>query len=55
MERFSLKKLNEVDGKKQYRIYSNMFADLKDMDVEVGVNSVWETIRANIKIFSGRE
>jgi hypothetical protein len=43
-------KLKEVEGKEQYRVeFSNRFAALEDMDVE-DINSVWETIRENIKI-----
>jgi hypothetical protein len=35
-ERFSLKKLNEVEGKEQYRVETtNRFAALEDVDVEV--------------------
>jgi hypothetical protein len=44
MERFNLKKLNEVEGKEQYRVeISNRFA-------AVDVNTAWETIRENINI-----
>jgi uncharacterized protein YaaR (DUF327 family) len=51
MERFNLKKLNEVDIKEKYHIeVSNMFATLEDMEAEVDSNSAWETIRENIKI-----
>jgi hypothetical protein len=51
MERFNLKKLNDVEGKEQYRVrFSNRFAALKDLDAEVEVNSAWETIRENINI-----
>jgi hypothetical protein len=51
MERFNLKKLNEVECKEQYRVeVSNGSAALEDLDAEVGVNSAWETIRENIKI-----
>jgi hypothetical protein len=51
MERFNLKKLNEVEGKEQYRVeISNMFAALEKLDTEVDVNKAWETIRENIKI-----
>jgi hypothetical protein len=51
MERFILKKLNEVEGKEQYRVeVSNRFAALEDLDAEVEINSAWETIRENIKI-----
>jgi hypothetical protein len=51
MERFNLKKINDVEGKKQFRVeVSNRFAALKDFDTEVEINSAWETIRENIKI-----
>jgi hypothetical protein len=39
MERFNLKKLNEVEGKEQYRVeISNRFAALENLDTEVGSN-----------------
>jgi hypothetical protein len=45
MERLNLKKLNEVEGKEQYRVeVSNRFAGLEDLDVEVEINSAWEMI-----------
>jgi hypothetical protein len=51
MERFSLKKLNEVEGKEQFLVeVSNGFSTLEDLDAEVEINSVWETIRKNIQI-----
>jgi hypothetical protein len=51
MERFNLKKLNEVRGKEQFRVeFSNRFAALEDLDTEVEINSAWETIRENINI-----
>jgi hypothetical protein len=52
MERFNLKKLNEVEGKEQYRVeVSNRFAAaLEDLDTEVEINSAWETIRESINI-----
>jgi hypothetical protein len=38
MERFSLKKLNKVEGKEQYHIeVSNRFAALENLDSEVDV------------------
>jgi hypothetical protein len=50
MERFNIKKLNEVELKKQFCIdVSNRFAALEDLDAEVEINSAWETIRENIK------
>jgi hypothetical protein len=49
MERFNLKKLNEAEGKEQYRVeVSNRFVALEDLDAEVEINSVWEMIRENI-------
>jgi hypothetical protein len=49
MERFNLKKLNEVESKEQYRVQvSNSFAVLEDLDAEVEINSAWEIIRENI-------
>jgi hypothetical protein len=51
MERFNLKKFNEVEGKEKYRVeVSNRFAALEDLDAEVEINAIWETIRENIKI-----
>ncbi|PNF35986.1 hypothetical protein B7P43_G02286 [Cryptotermes secundus] len=51
MERFNIKKLNEVDSKEQYHVeISNRFAALENLDTEVDVNKVWNTIRVNIKI-----
>jgi hypothetical protein len=46
MERFNLKKLNDVEGKEQFHVeVSNRFAALEDLDTEVETNSAWETIR----------
>jgi hypothetical protein len=51
MERFNLKKLNEVEGEEQYRVeISNRFAALENLYTEVDVNKARETIRENIKI-----
>jgi hypothetical protein len=50
MERFSLKKLNELEGKEQFRIeVSNRFAALEDLNPKVEINSDCKTIRENIK------
>jgi hypothetical protein len=44
-ERFSLKKLNEVEGKEQYHVEnSNRLKALENSDTEVDVNKAWETI-----------
>jgi hypothetical protein len=46
MERFNLKKLNEVEGKEQFRVeVSNRFAALEDLDAEAEISSAWEAIR----------
>jgi hypothetical protein len=46
MERLALKKLNEVEAKEQCHIdISNWFTALEDLDAEVDINKVWETIR----------
>jgi hypothetical protein len=51
IERINLKKLNEVEGKEQYRVeVSNRFATFEDLDAEVEINSAWKMIRKNIKI-----
>jgi hypothetical protein len=41
MERFNLKKLNEVEGKEKYHVeVSNRFAALEDLDAEVEINTI---------------
>jgi hypothetical protein len=53
MERFNLKKLNEVEGKEKYHVeVSNRFAALEDLNAEVDINNALETtcIRENINI-----
>jgi hypothetical protein len=51
MDRFNLNKLKEVEGNEQYCAeVSNRFAALEDLDTEVEINSVWETITKNTKI-----
>jgi hypothetical protein len=38
MERFNLKKLNEVEGKEQFRVeVSSRFAALEDLDAEAEI------------------
>jgi hypothetical protein len=50
MERFNLKKLNEVEGKEKYHVkVSDRCTALEDLDAEVEINTAWETIRENIK------
>jgi hypothetical protein len=51
MERFILRKLNEVERKEKHRVeVSNRFEAMEDLDTGVEINSVWEIIRENIKI-----
>jgi hypothetical protein len=51
MARFGLKKLNESEGKEQYRDeISNRFAALENLDTEVDINRAWKSITENIKI-----
>jgi hypothetical protein len=51
MDRFNHKKLNEVESKDQYRVeISNRFSAWKNLDAEVNINKVWETVRKNIKL-----
>jgi hypothetical protein len=51
MERFNLKKLNQVEGKEQFCVeVSNRFSALEDLDPTVDINSAREMIRKNIKI-----
>jgi hypothetical protein len=43
MQRFNLKKLNELEGKEHFRVeVSNRFSALKGSDAEVEINSAWE-------------
>ncbi|PNF19991.1 hypothetical protein B7P43_G08653 [Cryptotermes secundus] len=51
MQRFNLKKLNEIEGKEQYCVdIPDRFAALENLEIEVDVNKSWETIRENIKM-----
>jgi hypothetical protein len=51
MERFNLKKLNEVEDKEQYRVeISKRLAALEIIDIKVDMNRAWETITENINI-----
>jgi RNase P/RNase MRP subunit POP5 len=50
MERFNLKKLNEVEGKEQYCVeISNRLAAMKYIDIQVDSDRASKTIRQNIK------
>jgi hypothetical protein len=55
LDRFDLKKLNEVEDKDRYRVeISNRFTALQNSDTEVGVSKAWESIRDNIEIAAKR-
>jgi hypothetical protein len=50
-ERFNLKKLNQLEVKKQYQIkISNRFAALENLNVTEDINRAWENIKESIKI-----
>jgi hypothetical protein len=49
MERFNVKKFNEVDYKEQYRVeVSNRYAALEDLDAEVEINSASSTLQTEV-------
>ena len=49
-ERFTLKKLNELEVRKQYQIeISNKFAALENLSYSEDINRAWENITENIK------
>jgi hypothetical protein len=50
LERFDLKKLNDVEVKEKYQVeISNRFAALERLDESFDINNAWESIRENIK------
>jgi hypothetical protein len=51
MERFNLKKIDQVQSKEQYWVeISTRFAALENLEDDVDINRVSKTIRENIKI-----
>jgi len=49
-ERFNLKKLNELEVRKQYHIeITKGFADMENLSDDVVINRAWENIKENIK------
>ena len=51
MERFNLRKLNELEIRKQYQTeISNSFEALENLSDEEDINTAWENIKENIKI-----
>jgi len=50
-ERFNLRKLNEMEFRKQNQIeITNRFATLENLNDDEAINRVWENINENIKI-----
>jgi hypothetical protein len=50
LERFDLKKLDDVEVKEKYQVeISNRFAALESLDESLDINKAWESIRENIK------
>jgi len=49
-ERFNIRKLNELEVRKQYQIeITKRFAALENLSDEEGINKDWENIKENIK------
>jgi hypothetical protein len=54
-ERFNLRKLNDLEVRKQYQIeIINRFAALENVSDDEDINRAWESIKENIKT-SARE
>ena len=54
-ERFNLRKLKDLDVKKQYQIeIANSFAALGNISDDGDINRAWENIKENIKISAKR-
>jgi len=49
-EKFNLRKLNELEVRKQYQIeITNRFAALENLSEDEDINRAWENIKENIK------
>jgi len=49
-ERFNLRKLNDLEVRKQYQIeITNRFASLENLNDDEDINRAWENIKENIK------
>ena len=49
-ERFNLRKLNELEARKQYQIeITTRFAALENLSDSEDINRAWENIKENIK------
>jgi hypothetical protein len=50
LERFDLKKLDDVEAKEKYQVeISYRFATLESLDESFDINNAWESIREKIK------
>jgi hypothetical protein len=50
VERFNLRKLSELEYRKQYHIKTpNKFAAVQNLHVNKGINRAWDNIQENIK------
>jgi len=50
VQRFNLRKLHELEVRKQYQIkISNRFAALENLSDSDGINRAWENVKENIK------
>ena len=50
VERFNLRKLNELEVRKQYQIeITNNFAALENLNDNEDINRAWENMKENIK------
>jgi len=53
VERFNIRKLNELEVRKQYQIeITNRFAALENLSDGKDINRAWENIKENIKTSS---
>ena len=51
VERFNLRKLNELQVRNQYQIkISNRYAALENLSDSKNINKAWENIKQNLKI-----
>jgi len=50
MQKFNLKKLNDVEVKEEYQVMSHRFAIFENLgDDDVDINRAWGGIRQNLK------
>jgi len=51
VEKFNLRKFNELEVRKQYQIeISNRFAALENLSDREDINRAWENVKENIKL-----